>query len=611
MSNSLERNIQDILREARRPNRTRLLTVFSFAIFAFVASLLLQIYIPEIVYFYFFSWFLESFLMFALIDRLKKIEIIKNLSFLQFILDLFLVTILVYYIGVIGWIAPIFYVFTLIYSGFFVTEKERWFLLFLAIFLYDGLLLGEHFKYIPYQNIFDFQFFLNYPPYIWGTFLIVPFVFLGISWSVGIFAERLVERRRELERIKNNLEKMVAEKTQKLEEQKKSLEREVKERTSVLEKRTKDLEETQKALLNILEDVEDARAKLEEERDKTLAIIRNFTDGILVFDKDNILVEINDEAENLLGIRRESLLGKKISEINLKETESLFKMIFDGKEIKKVKREPLSLGKEKVLEVTTVPFFRKEEKEGVFVVLHDITREKMIDKLKTEFVSISAHQLRTPLSAIKWSLRMILDGDMGPLSKEQKEFLEKTYRSNERMINLVNDLLDVTRIEEGRFLYNPVLVDIGDLVSSVVKNYKDMAKRKKVKLIFEKPKNLPQVKVDVEKMKLAITNLIDNALRYTPAGGQVKVATKKKEKELEISVSDTGIGIPKEQQKRIFSRFFRGTNAIRTQTEGTGLGLFITKNIIEAHGGKIWFKSEENKGTIFYFTIPFQLTKIN
>lgn len=419
-----------------------------------------------------------------------------------------------------------------------------------------------------------------------------------------------ITKAKELDKFIREATIRLEKKIEELEKAKASFEKKVRERTRDLEQKTKDLENAQKALLNILEDVEEARAKIEEERDKTLAIIQNFTDGILVFNKEYTLIEVNEEAERLLGVKKESVLGKKISEIKVKEMEALLKMIFDGKDIRELKRKELPLSKEKILEVTTVPFFRKKEREGVFVVLHDISREKMIDRLKTEFVSISAHQLRTPLSAIKWSLRMLLDGDMGPLSKEQKEFLEKTYQSNERMINLVNDLLDVTRIEEGRFIYNPTFVDFNKLVGQVIKNYKEVAQRKKVSLIFKKSRNIPKVKVDIEKMKLAITNLVDNALRYTPSGGRVKVEVKRKKEELECLVSDTGIGIPKDQQKRIFSKFFRGVNAIKMQTEGTGLGLFITKNIIEAHGGKIWFESEEGKGTTFYFTIPLQLTKI-
>ena len=227
--------------------------------------------------------------------------------------------------------------------------------------------------------------------------------------------------------------------------------------------------------------------------------------------------------------------------------------------------------------------------------------------MKTEFVSLAAHQLRTPLSAIKWTLRMLLDGDLGKITEEQKDFIEKTYSSNERMINLINDLLDVTRIEEGRRLYKPVLTDFEPICQFVINSYKEEIEKRKLKLEFKKPeKKLPQVMLDVEKIRLVIQNLLDNAARYTPSGGQVTISLKptKGEKEIEFSIKDTGVGIPKDQQARVFSKFFRGANVMRMATEGSGLGLFITKNIVEAHGGKIWFESEEGKGTTFYFTLP-------
>jgi len=227
--------------------------------------------------------------------------------------------------------------------------------------------------------------------------------------------------------------------------------------------------------------------------------------------------------------------------------------------------------------------------------------------MKTEFVSLAAHQLRTPLSAIKWALRMLLDGDLGKITDEQRDFVEKTYQSNERMIGLINDLLDVTRIEEGRYLYKPTLESIENLIQFVVNAYKEEMERKNLELDFKKPeKKLPRAVVDVEKIRLVVENLLDNAVRYTPPGGRVTISLRyvEKEKEIEFSIKDTGAGIPKDQQARVFTKFFRGVNVMRMETEGSGLGLFIAKNIIEAHGGKIWFESEEGKGTTFYFTLP-------
>jgi signal transduction histidine kinase len=265
----------------------------------------------------------------------------------------------------------------------------------------------------------------------------------------------------------------------------------------------------------------------------------------------------------------------------------------------------LQISENLILETSAIPILQNKKYLGLLVVLHDITREKTIERIKTEFVSISAHQLRTPLSAIKWTLKMILDGDVGEITPEQKEFLERAYQSNERMINLVNDLLNVTIIEEGRYLYKLKLSDIEELLSNLISSYQASFEKKKLKINFKKPdKKLPLVMVDPEKIKIAMQNLIENAINYSFEGGEITISLSLREKDILFSIEDKGIGIPSNQKERVFSKFFRGTNALRMETSGTGLGLFITKNIVEAHGGKIWFESEEGKGTTFYFTLP-------
>jgi len=371
-----------------------------------------------------------------------------------------------------------------------------------------------------------------------------------------------------------------------------------------LGEKTKELEESRTALMNMLEDVEEERGRAEEEKNKTLAVITNFADGLLVFDKEGKLSLINPQAEDFFDVKSRDIVDRPILELSTFPTVEPIVRIA-GKEIKGVFRKEVQIREDLVLEVSTIPIMREEEKLGTLIILHDVTREKTIERMKTEFVSLAAHQLRTPLSAIKWTLRMLLDGDLGKITEEQKDFIEKTYKSNERMITLINDLLDVTRIEEGRYLYKPVLADVEPIVQFVTNSYQEEIKKKKIRFEFKKPEEgLPKIKLDVEKIRLAIDNLIENAIRYTPAYGKVMVSLEHKKGGIEFSVKDTGVGIPKDQQGRIFTKFFRAANVMRMATEGTGLGLFITKNIIEAHGGKIWFESEEGKGTTFYFAIP-------
>lgn len=232
-------------------------------------------------------------------------------------------------------------------------------------------------------------------------------------------------------------------------------------------------------------------------------------------------------------------------------------------------------------------------------------RKECIERLKTEFISLAAHQLRTPLSAVKWILGALLDGEAGKLNKQQTKMIRQGYESNERMIHLINDLLYVAEIEEGKFLKNETYQSIETLIENVIADYKRKIKKKKIKIVFKKPDNpLPEVKVDAEKIRLVVKNMLDNAIDYSKVGGQVVVSIWEEAGSIRIAIKDMGIGIPEDEQERLFDRFFRASNAIKIDTTGTGLGLFICKNIIDAHRGKIFFESKKDKGSTFGFELP-------
>ena len=235
-----------------------------------------------------------------------------------------------------------------------------------------------------------------------------------------------------------------------------------------------------------------------------------------------------------------------------------------------------------------------------------IERERTASRVKSEFVSLAAHQLRTPLSATKWAMKMLLDGDLGALAKEQKEFLNKGYEANERMIRLVNDLLDVAKIEEGKFGYVFGHDDICHIINEAISDQTILAQKRNIKIVFHEPsQRFPKIKMDIQKIRLAMGNILENAINYTLPGGSVEIMIESLyPKYLEVLVKDNGVGIPKDQMARIFSKFFRGRNVISMQTDGSGLGLFIVKNIIKRHGGDIWLESEEGKGTTARFTLP-------
>ena len=228
-----------------------------------------------------------------------------------------------------------------------------------------------------------------------------------------------------------------------------------------------------------------------------------------------------------------------------------------------------------------------------------------VDKVKTEFISVIAHQLRTPLSATKWVLSLLIDEYSKNLTSEQRDLVKKGYDSNDRMINLINDMLEVTRIESGKVQYSLTLVHIEDLINSVLSDFVGLASTRQINLSFEKPSvQLPYINVAPEKIRGAIQNLIENALIYTKSEGNVVIRAILENNMIKVSVEDNGIGIPEHQQADIFNKFFRADNAAKMQTDGSGLGLFISKNAVEKHGGQIGFESAVGKGTTFYFTLP-------
>ena len=358
------------------------------------------------------------------------------------------------------------------------------------------------------------------------------------------------------------------------------------------------LEDTRRALLNILEDTEQARRQAEEDRKKIQLIIADLIDGLLVFGAEGRLELVNPQAEHIFGVEAAKILGKSLEDPAAPPAfGELLSML--QREEDRLFRKEFTMG-EVILEITELPF-----EAGTMLVLHDVTREKAIERMKTEFVSLAAHQMRTPLSAIKWSLQMMLEGEMGQVNEKQKEFLSKTYEANERMITLINDLLNVTRIEAGRYLYQPSFVQMEDIIDEQLGLYKEEAGRRGIALSFVRSaKRCPKALVDPEKIGIVVQNLIDNALHYTSKGGKVTISITHDIKELQVQVADTGLGIPQKEQVKIFERFFRASNVRTVHTEGSGLGLYITKHIVETHGGKIWFESVESKGTTFTFTLP-------
>lgn len=232
-------------------------------------------------------------------------------------------------------------------------------------------------------------------------------------------------------------------------------------------------------------------------------------------------------------------------------------------------------------------------------------RQEEISRLKSEFITVAAHQLRTPLSIVKWAYTAVLDGDFGAVAPPQRTILEKAAIANESMIKLVHNLLDAARIEEGRFGYKFERTDFINYIKKLFEEKKIFAEKKGIQLTFDlQTKEEIYLNADPEKLSIAIGNIIDNAVRYTASGGSVKISVEADAASAIVKITDTGIGIAPEDQNRLFTKFYRGSNVMHLETEGTGLGLFITKNIVVSHGGEVWFNSEKTKGTTFFIKLP-------
>lgn len=231
---------------------------------------------------------------------------------------------------------------------------------------------------------------------------------------------------------------------------------------------------------------------------------------------------------------------------------------------------------------------------------------KELQSAKSDMISISAHQIRTSLSAIKWIMKMFIDGDLGKLTTEQENLIKKAYEDNDIAINVVTELLEASKIEnaeEKKYSFSEV--NLIELIEDSIFDFSGEALSRKIEMIFLKPETkFPTIKADKQKFRVILQNLLENSIKYSNLNGKVFISIKEKNGLIEISVKDSGIGISEEGKKNIFEKFYRDTTAEKKECVGSGIGLFTVKKIVEGHGGKIWFESTEGEGTTFFFTVP-------
>jgi len=345
------------------------------------------------------------------------------------------------------------------------------------------------------------------------------------------------------------------------------------------------------------------RSVLAEEMGKINSMLAAVNEGLIMVAREGDLLVINKEAERFLNISGKENIstfdvihalygifdfrGAMDQVLSSGKTETFSKIKVGGKHYK-ISASPVKNN--------------QDEKHAVVFVFSDITQEEEIDEMKSEFISTTSHQLRTPLSSMKWFLEMMINGDTGALNDKQKEVVTDIYNSNERIIALVNDLLDVSRIESGKMRPEPTPTNLVEFITSMLVDLKAQFAKRSQEFVFEHPEALPRIPVDPKLIWQILQNLLSNASKYTPEKGKITLALSLEPENILVKVADNGLGIPEFQKHRLFEKFFRADNV--NKSDGTGLGLYISRKIVEASGGKLWFESTEGKGSTFYFTIP-------
>lgn len=390
---------------------------------------------------------------------------------------------------------------------------------------------------------------------------------------------------------------------------------------------------SRRAILNVLEDLERSNAALitktqemTEVAERLLqknaidtAILESIGDAIIVTSSTRAITFVNHAFEVLTGWSAAEVLGRDIVSILSRENEpgnlelkfsnTIFEVLQGHTHCSDITKPSFRIRKDNTTfptNSTMTPVWLHGNVIGLVKSFRDITKELDIDKAKTEFVSLASHQLRTPLSAINWYTEMLLSGDVGPITEGQEKYLTEVYRGNQRMISLVNALLNVTRMTLGTFVLEPEMVDLVTLIHSVIHEQKIESDKKQLQLTTFFEPSIPIIQSDAKLLRMVMQNLISNAIKYTSLGGTIELSLclDPTGTHFLFTVADNGIGIPKSQHERIFTRLFRADNVRVNDTEGNGLGLYIVKAIIENSGGRVWFESEENAGSTFHVELP-------
>ena len=376
-----------------------------------------------------------------------------------------------------------------------------------------------------------------------------------------------------------------------------------------------------KAYSSLEERVQERTRELESGHAKDEALLESIGEGFLAVDLQGKVLATNRAAEALLQWDRSEILDHHFGALlhlrrerdgkPLGPDEHLLQRALTDRVVVNTTPSETILCERKngdsfPISISATPFLLGMHMQGVVVMLRDISEEKMIDRMKSEFISLASHQLRTPLTSIGWYIEL-LQNEWTNLTTDQKEYVSQILGAHQRMVELVNSLLNVSRIELGRVKIDPKEISIADIISLPLENLKPQIERKKLKLIERIP--TLTVSVDPDLVRMVLENILSNAVKYTTVNGTIELSVIADSRELQFSVHDTGLGIPRAQQGRVFEKLFRADNVLKADTQGSGIGLYIAKNTVESWGGKLWFESSEEEGTRFCFTMPRMMQK--
>ncbi len=363
--------------------------------------------------------------------------------------------------------------------------------------------------------------------------------------------------------------------------------------------RVEETRELAQALNAMADSVKGIVTELSEERDKLSTILATMTDGVALLDHEGHTTLVNPAAREFLGLPPGFEVGQRLIEV-VRDHE-LSELVSRSRQTKAPQTLELRLARQwRFFSVIATPL-TLQGRESVLLVLHDQTQLRRVETTRREFVANVSHELRTPLASVRASAETLQDGAMED-PEAARQFLGRISHNAERMSALVQDLLDLSRLESGEVQLNLAPVDLRGAIAEVVETYGEQARAKGVSLTMDDASAVVEATADEGRLQQVLSNLVENAVKFTPSGGEVHVDLEHKGRWLEVRVADRGIGVAPEDMPHVFERFYK---AGRSQNQGgTGLGLAIAKHIVQSHGGRIWVSRREEGGSTFAFTIP-------